>query len=54
MAHLQGFMLVYMAHANMLMLERAEAPQSIKHIDACRIRGEINVTHMTWIEIITP
>ena len=43
-AYWQGFMLVYMVHANMLMLRRARAPQSIKHVDACHIRGETNVT----------
>jgi len=44
MAHRQGFIPMYTACANMLMLGRAEAPQSIKHIDACRIQGETNVT----------
>ena len=44
MAHLQGFMPIYAAHANMLALVRAEAPQSIKHIDTCHIHGETNVT----------
>ena len=44
MAHRQGFMLVYMALASMLILRRAETPQSIKHIDVCRKHGEANVT----------
>ena len=42
--HQQGFMPVYMVHANMLMLGLAEAPQSIKHINACCIHGETDVT----------
>ena len=33
MAHRQGFMLVYTMPANVLMLGRAGAPQSIKHVD---------------------
>jgi len=44
---------VYAGRANMYMLERAEAPQSIKHINACRIHKETNVTQVTWIETIT-
>ena len=44
MAHWQGFAPVYTAHANMLMLGQARALQSIKHIDACCIHGETNVT----------
>ena len=63
-AHQQGFMPVYMVRANMLMLGQAKAPQSIKHIDTCRIHEETNVTwwqgsgwshhndyahNMTWI-----
>ena len=44
MAHWQGFTPVYTAHANMLMLGQARAFQSIKHIDACCIHGETNVT----------
>ena len=44
MAHRLGSMLVYVVHANMLMLGRAEAPQSIKHINMCRIHEETNVT----------
>ena len=44
MAHQQGFMPMYMARANMLMLGWFEAPQSIKHIDTCCIHGEIDVT----------
>ena len=43
-AHRQDFMPVYEVRANMLMLGRAGAPQSIKHIDACYIHGETNVT----------
>ena len=44
MVHWQGFMLVYMACANMLVLGWAGAPQSIKHIDTCRIHRKTNVT----------
>ena len=44
MAHQQGFMLVYTAHANMLVLGQARAPQIIKHIDTCHIHRETNVT----------
>ena len=33
-------MLVYVAHANILMLGQVGALQSIKHIDACHIHGE--------------
>ena len=44
MAHQQDFMPVYTTHANMLMLGRASAPQSINHIDASRIHRETNVT----------
>jgi len=53
MAHQQGFMPMYMACANILMLGRAGALQSIKYIDVWRIHGESNVTQMTWIETIT-
>ena len=64
MVHQQGFMPVYPAHANMLVLGQAEAPQSIKHVDTCRIHEKIDVTwwhglrrshrgdnahNMTWI-----
>ena len=35
---------MYAVHANMLMLGRARAPQSIKHINMCRIHEETNVT----------
>ena len=35
---------VYMTCANMLVLGRAEAPQSIKHVDTWRIHGETDVT----------
>ena len=35
---------VYTARANMLMVGQARAPQSIKHIDACYIHGETDVT----------
>ena len=45
MVHRQGFMTMYMAHANMLVLGRARAPQSIKHINTCRIHRE---TDDTW------
>ena len=44
MAHQQGFMPMYTARTNMLVLGQEEAPQSIKHIDVCRIHGEIDVT----------
>ena len=50
----KGFTPVYMTHANMLVLGQAKAPQSIKHIDACRIHGETNFTQVTWIETIRP
>ena len=39
-----SFMPMYTARDNMLVLGWAKAPQSIKHIDACRIHGETNVT----------
>jgi len=54
MAHRQGFMPMYMAHASMLVLRWARAPQSTKHIDTCRIHWETNVIQVTWIETITP
>ena len=44
MLHRQGFMHVYTTRANICMLGQAIAPQSSKHIDACRIHGETNVT----------
>ena len=44
MAHQQGFSSVYTACIDMLVLWRAEALQSIKHVDACRIHEETNVT----------
>ena len=44
MLHRQGFMHVYTMRANMRMLGQAIAPQSSKHIVACRIHGETNVT----------
>ena len=44
MAYQQGFMPMYMACANMLVLRRAGAPQSIKHVDTCRIHRETDVT----------
>ena len=44
MAHRQGFMLAYMACANILVLGRAEAPQSIMHIGTCHIHEETDVT----------
>ena len=43
-AHRQGFMPVYTTCAYMLMLRWPGAPQSIKHIDTCRIHGETDVT----------
>ena len=42
MAHRQGFMLVYTARANMLVLGQVRALQSIKYIDV--IHRETNVT----------
>ena len=48
-AHQQSFMLVYIECVNMLMQGPAEAPQRIKHIDACRIHGETNALgEMDW------
>ena len=44
MANWQGFMPVYIVCINMFMLGWDETHQSIKHIDACRIHGETNVT----------
>ena len=44
MAHRQGSMPVYMVCANRLVLGRAKAPQSIKHIDTCYIHKETDVT----------
>ena len=44
MARQQGFMPVYTAHANMLVLGQAGAPQSIKHVDTCRIHEKTDVT----------
>ena len=44
MTHRQGFMLVYIVRANVLVLGRAGAPQSIKHINMRRIHEETNVT----------
>ena len=35
---------IYMAHAKVLMLGKAKDPQHIKHIDACHIHGETNIT----------
>ena len=52
MTHQQGFTLVYTVRANMLVLGRAGALQSIKHIDVCHIHGETDVTQVTWIETI--
>ena len=64
MAHQQGFVLVYTARAKVLVLGRAGAPQSNKHVDTCHIHEETNVTrwhgsgrshrgdyahNMTWI-----
>ena len=44
MAHRQGFALVYMAFIDMLVPSQAKALQSIKHVDACHIHRETNVT----------
>ena len=44
MVYQQGFMLVYTARANMLVLGRARAPRNIMHIDTCRIHRETDVT----------
>ena len=44
MAHRQGFMLVYMVRANMLVIGRAKAFQSIKRIDTRSIHRETDVT----------
>ena len=44
MAHQQGFAPVYMACVSMFILMWAEAHQSVKHVDACRIHRETNVT----------
>ena len=44
MAHQQGFVLVYTTRANVPVLGRAGAPQSLKHVDTCHIHGETNVT----------
>ena len=52
--HQKGFTPVYMTHANMLVLGQAKALQSIKHIDACRIHKETNVTQVTWIKKLIP
>jgi len=42
--HLQGFVLMNMARVNMLVPGWAGTPQSIKHVDTCRIHREIDVT----------
>ena len=44
MAYRQDFAFVSAVHIDMLILWRAEALQSIKHVVACRIHGEIIVT----------
>ena len=44
MAHQQGFSPVYMARISMFILMQAVAHQSVKHVDACHIHGETNVT----------
>ena len=44
MVHWQGFVPVYTTCVSMFMLRRAEAHQSIKHVDVCCIHGETNVT----------
>ena len=53
MAHQQGFTSGYTAHIKMLVLWWAEALQNIRHVDACRIYVETNVTQVTWIKTIT-
>ena len=53
MVHLQDFMPMYTARANILVLGRAGALQSIKYIDVWRIHRKSNITQMTWIETIT-
>ena len=52
MAHRHSFTPMYTMRANMLVLKRADAPQSIKHVDVCRIYGETNVTYVKWIKTI--
>ena len=44
MAHQQGFTSVYTMCLDMLILWQAKALQSVKHVDACCIHGETNVT----------
>ena len=44
MVHQQGSAFLYVAHIDMLILRQAEAPQSIKRIDTCRIHRETSVT----------
>jgi len=44
MAHQKGFMPLYTTHANMLVLGKARALQSIKPIDLCCIQRETTVT----------
>ena len=49
MAHRQGFVPVYMACVSMCVLRRAEAHQSNKHVNACRIHQSnkhVNVCHI--------
>ena len=44
MTHQQDFVPVYTVRANVLMLGQVRAPQSIKHVDTCRVHGETDVT----------
>ena len=44
MAHQQGFVTLYMVLIDMLILWWAEALQSVKHVNACRIHRETNIT----------
>ena len=46
-AHRQGLVLVYTACLNIFILRQTGAHQSIKHVDACRIDWETNVTRET-------
>ena len=43
MVHWQGFASMYTARVDMLTLWQAEALQSVKHVDVCRIYRETNV-----------
>ena len=44
MAHRQGFVPMYSMRFNMFIFRRVKTHESIKHINACRIHEEINVT----------